>query len=114
MKKVFFGFIVAGVVGFIQGDVSAYTSCSDITYNPVCTSNGNTYMNACYAIKDGEYISRHGKCGDRYDWNKNDWGGYRNWGFGPYYGYPTSNFRKGFVHQNYNQYRTMPFNGYRW
>jgi hypothetical protein len=113
MKKIIFAVLVAGFVGLTQGGVSAYNACSD-SYIPVCTSNGKTYMNPCYAIQDGEHISRYGKCGDNYNWNQNNWHGYQNWGFGPYYGYPTSMNPRGFVHQNYNRYQIMPFNGYRW
>ena len=111
MKKIVFSALVVGFFGLILGSVSAYDICSDI-YNPVCTSNGKTYMNPCYAIKDGEHISRYGKCGDRFNWNKNNWHGYQNWGFGPYYGYTTSNYRRGFVHSDNTQYQVMPFNGF--
>lgn len=114
MKKIIFGVLIAGFLGFVQGEVSANHDICSGSYYPVCTSNGNTYMNACYAIRDGEHISRYGKCGEAYNWNQNDWYGYQNWGVGSYLGYQTLNYRRGFVHRDYSRYQTMPFNGYRW
>ena len=36
----------------IKGEYTKGTACIEI-YKPVCTPDGTTYMNSCYAEKDG-------------------------------------------------------------
>ena len=36
----------------IKGEYTKGTTCIEI-YEPVCTPDGTTYMNSCYAEKDG-------------------------------------------------------------